>query len=82
MDEAKHSLILAATKLKPPKAMTEAPRRGAIYWTPVFHSYRMVDDRAWNGLAPEICLLKNNMCYATRVDAKTVADAMLALVRA
>lgn len=68
-----------ASKPTLPKAMTEAPEMGSGYWA--------IDPRVWvytywEGRDLDFSRLKDGLCHATREDVKTVADAMLALVRA
>ena len=82
MDEAKHSLILAATKPKPPKAMTEAPEEGDCFWLVDIHWGNGGVCLKWKNKGQYLAWLALGLCYATEANAKTVADAMLALVRA
>lgn len=70
-----------AARKRLPRAMTKAPKEGSEYWVADPSDRDYFARFYWFGHDADNRFLERGLCYATRKDAKTVANAMLALVR-
>ena len=79
--DAAFPLLLEASRPRLPKAMSKVPKLGTTYFIPILNSGKLFEQYEWHDTREDQLELDNHLCYATRKDAKTVAKAMLALVR-